>query len=115
LEQVTIGVYGIVGSSFCIGADDGDLVFQSIQKALKESKSIVLSFQNVEMITSAFLNSAIGQLYREFSEETIKKHLTVEKLSKEDVSLLKRVVRTAKLYYADPERLNSSISQVLGE
>jgi Icc-related predicted phosphoesterase len=115
LEKVTIGVYGIVGSSFCIGADDGDLVFQSIQKALKEDKSIIVSFQNVEMITSAFLNSAIGQLYREFSEETIKNHLTLESLSKEDAALLRRVVRTAKLYYADPERLNSSVSQVLGE
>ena len=67
------------------------------------------------MLTSAFLNTAIGQLYRDFQEDSIRSSLSVEHLSSEDKALLKRVTSTAKLYYNDPERMENSIKEILGE
>lgn len=78
-----------------------------------ESKKV--DFQNVEMITSAFLNTVVGQLYRDYHSAFIKEHLSVVNMLPEDMALLKRAVDTVKLFYSDPERLQKSIDEILGE
>lgn len=108
-------VYQIVGNSICVEADDGKKVSNIVSEFLKNDKPLVLSFLNVEMLTSAFLNTAIGVLYKDFTEEKIKALLKVEDMQPVDVKLLKRVVDNAKLYYKDPKRLEESIKKVLEE
>jgi len=115
MEILTISVFNTVGNSFCVEADDGQKVYELIKKALQENRKVKVSFQNVEMLTSAFLNTAIGQLYKDFTEEEIKNSLSVDNLANEDAALLKRVVSTAKLYYKDPEEMEKSITEILGE
>ena len=115
MDQVTLQIYNLVGSSLCVDADDGQRVYESLSKILREGKKAVLSFLNVELLTSAFLNTAVGQVYRDFPEEQAKRSLSVENMSSEDVALLKRVIDTAKLYYKDPGRMEASIQELLGE
>jgi len=115
MQEITISVFNTVGSEFCVDADDGQKVYDLIAKALREGTKIKLSFQNVEVLTSAFLNTAIGQLYRDFTEEQIKSSLSVEHMLPEDKVLLKRLTATAKLYYTDPERMQKSINEILGD
>ncbi len=115
MEILTISVFNTVGNSFCVEADDGQKVYEIIKKALQENRKVKVSFQNVEMLTSAFLNTAIGQLYKDFTEEEIKRSLSVDNLANEDAALLKRVVSTAKLYYKNPEEMERSIAEILGE
>lgn len=115
MEEIHIQVYNTVGNSMCVDADDGEKVFEQISKAIKTESKIVLSFLNVEMLTSAFLNTAIGQLYRDFPEEEIKRLLTTKDLADVDKALLKRVVKTAKLYYKDPAWMEKTLSEVTGE
>jgi len=114
MNEVTINIFNIVGNSLCIEADDGNIVYKNINNALSSGKQVI-SFQNVQMLTSAFLNTAIGQLYRDFSEEEIKKNVKVVQLTPSDAILLKRVIDTAKLYYKDPQRLEQSIAKILEE
>lgn len=112
----TIPVRELVPSLYCVDAEDGQKLFSVISKSIGEGKNeVTLSFEGIELITSAFLNTAIGQLYRDFSEETIKSNLKVEGMSQEDLGLLKRVVDTAKIYYKDPDRMERSLREVLGE
>ncbi|HPS87700.1 MAG TPA: STAS-like domain-containing protein [Spirochaetota bacterium] len=115
MQEITISVFNIVGNPFCVDAEDGQKVYAFLKKALNENQKIKISFQNVEMLTSAFLNTAIGQVYRDFKEDIIKSSLSVEYLSPEDMALLKRVNSTAKLYYKNPERMQNSIDEILGE
>jgi Icc-related predicted phosphoesterase len=115
MEELHINVFNIVGNSLCVESDDGEKVFIQVSAALKAGKKVILSFQNVEMLTSAFLNTAIGQLYRDFSESEIKESLTVIQLEGADRILLKRVVDTAKLFYKDPARLEKSINEIMGD
>jgi hypothetical protein len=115
MQEITISLFNTVGSRFCVDADDGRKVYDLIAKALREGTRIKLSVQNVEMLISAFLNTAIGQLYRDFSEGKIKGSLSVEHMLPEDKALLKRVTATAKLYYTDPERMQKSINEILGD
>lgn len=115
MENTTINIVNTVGDSFCVEAEDGQKVFELIIKVLTEGRNVTLSFLNVEMLTTAFLNTAIGQLYRDFPEETIREKLKVENLSQSGMVSLKRVVDTAKLYYKDPEAMQRSINDIMGE
>jgi hypothetical protein len=112
MAPIVISVLNVVGSPFCVQADDGEKVFVLIKKALAERRPITLSFLNVEMLTSAFLNTAIGQLYRDYTEEEVKTGLSVRDLSPSGAVALKRVVETAKLYYKDPDAMERSIREI---
>ena len=115
MKEIIIPVFNTVGNPLCGAAEDGQKVFELIEKALKEGNKVKISFQNVEMLTSAFLNVAIGQLYKDFSEEDIKSKLSVENMAPEDMALLKRVTTTAKLYFKNPGAMEKSIEDILGE
>jgi len=115
MENSMINIVNVVGSSFCIEAEDGQKVFGLIKKAISDNRKVTLSFLNVEMLTTAFLNTAIGQLYGSFSEELIKTNLQVVDMSQSGLISLKRVVDTAKLYYDDPDAMQRSINEILGD
>jgi len=115
MNPTKLSVFNLVGGSFCVESNDGDLVFNAIKKTLDADQTVEVSFQNVNMLTSAFLNTAIGKLYREFSEEKIRALVKVSGLQNADVTLLRRVIETAKLYYKNPEWLEASVKNILGE
>jgi Icc-related predicted phosphoesterase len=114
--QTNINVANVVGDVYGAEADDGQKVYEFIKKAFEGNRKVVLSFLNMEMLTTAFLNTAIGQLYRDYSEEKIRENLRVENISDSGKVILKRVVDTAKLFYKDPEtfqKLQRSIDEIL--
>ncbi len=113
-EIITLSVFEIVGSSLCVASDDGEKVHERIRKAIKQGRSVALSFMNITSLTSAFLNAAIGQLYGEFSEEEIRTKLTVKDMEPDDRVLLKRVVETAKAYFKNPELHKKATEELLG-
>ena len=115
MEKITISIINTVGSSFCTETEDGQKVYELIKKALEEKKKVNISFLNVEMLTTAFLNTAIGQLYNNFAEEIIKNSLSVDNLTPSGAVSLKRVIETAKLYYKNPDAMQKSINDILGE
>ena len=115
MDKIKINVYSIVGSKFCVEADDGEKIYELIVKELSDNKKIDLNFQNIELITTAFLNSAIGKLYKDFSEETIKNYLSVSEISDTAAISLKRVVENAKMFYKNPQALQDSINNILDE
>ncbi len=111
--QIVIMVFEVVGSGICVSSDDGQKVHDRIAAALRENIRIIISFQNVESLTSAFLNAAIGQLYGEFSEVLIRAGVSVVEMEQEDLALLKRVVEMAKEYFRDPERFKKACDDAL--
>jgi hypothetical protein len=114
-NEIKLSVFEIVGSPLCVSSEDGQRVYDRIESALKEERQIVLSFQNITSLTSAFLNTAIGQLYSTFSEEKIRGGVKVSDMESDDLVLLKRVVETAKAYFRAPDRFNQAKREALGE
>ncbi|TWI73967.1 uncharacterized protein DUF4325 [Desulfobotulus alkaliphilus] len=100
-DQIKIKVADLIGSPLCISAEDGQKVFDKIEQLLRAGKQVSISFENVSMLISLFLNVAIGQLYGSFSEDEIRTQLKVEGLSSDDMELLKHVVDNAKKYYSN--------------
>jgi STAS-like domain of unknown function (DUF4325) len=113
-EKITINVFEIVGSPLCVASDDGQKVYERIGKAMRQERSVALSFMNITSLTSAFLNTAIGQLYGEFTEEEIRAKLTVKDMEPDDLFLLKRVVDTAKAYFKNPALHKKATEELLG-
>ena len=114
-KEIIISPFEIVGSSLCVASDDGQKVYERIATALRDEQNVIVSFHNVTSLTSAFLNSAIGQLYGSFSVEQIRAALQVKDMVAEDLALLKRVVDTAKEYFEDPERFKKAEQATLGD
>ena len=112
-KNVTLSVFEIVGSPLCVASDDGQKVYDRIASALKEDRSVTVSFVNVSGVTSAFLNAAIGQLYGTFREGEIRSRLRVKDMQPDDLALLKRVVETAKQYFKDPKRFNEAVKDAI--
>ena len=113
-EIITLPVFQIVGSPLCVASDDGEKVYERIRKAIRQGRSVALSFLNVTSMAPTFLNVAIGQLYGEFSEEEIRAKLTVKDMEPDDLVLLKRVVETAKAYFKNPELHRKATEELLG-
>jgi len=113
--SVTLKIFEIVGSEYCVASDDGQKVYDQIALALDKGLKVQLSFQNVERLTSAFLNVAIGQLYGKYPEDRLSESLSATEIEPDDRALLKRVTDTAKLYFKDPARFNQIQRQVLGD
>jgi hypothetical protein len=114
-NEITLNIFEIVGSRFCVSPDDGQKVHDQIELALKQGLQVRLSFANVERLISAFLNVAIGQLYGEFPEDVLRNNLSVIHIEKSDLILLKRVIDTAKIYFKNPEMVERIRRQSLGE
>jgi hypothetical protein len=112
MENITINIVNAIGDVYGVEAEDGQKVFILITKAFAEKKKVILSFQNIEMLTTAFLNTAVGQLYKDHSEDFIRENLNVSDISESGKVALKRVVDTAKLFYSDPDALKRSIEEI---
>ncbi len=112
-KSMNISIYEVVGSPLCVSSGDGQKVYERLAPVIEQGRGAVLSFRNVALLTSAFLNTAIGQLYGKFDEEQIRASLNVADMEPDDAELLKRVVETAKRYFKDPEGHDQRIRDVL--
>lgn len=115
MESTTINIVNTIGDVYGVEAEDGQKVYELVKKAIDGGHKVILSFLNIEMLTTAFLNTAIGQLYKDYSEEQVKLHLQVIDISDSGKVALKRVVDTAKLFYSDPDALQRSINDILDD
>ena len=114
-KKIVLRIFEIVGSEFCVSANDGQKVYDQLALALKKNLQVQVSFVNITRLTSAFLNVAIGQLYSEFSSKLIQSNLSVIDMDINDRELLNRVIKTAKIYFEDPARFDKVRNNILGE
>ena len=112
-EDIRISMFEVVGGPLCVAFSDGQKVYDRLAAALEAGRPVVLSFHKITTLTAAFLNAAIGQLYGTFSEEQIRSLLKVGNVESDDLTLLKRVVGNAKLYFKDPQRFDQVVRETL--
>ena len=110
---IRLSMFEVVGGPLCVASSDGQKVYDRLTAALKADRHIALSFHKVTMLTAAFLNAAIGQLYGTFDEEQIRSRLKVGNVESDDLALLKRVVDNAKLYFKDRQRFDQVVRETL--
>jgi len=105
-----IKVIDIVGSPFGVAADDGMAVHEKINAALAVTdRPVELDFTGMDLVISAFLNTAIGRLAGEMSLDEIRSRISFTGLPDDDRELVDRVLENAVLFYADPEQFKKSL------
>lgn len=57
--------------------EQGDIVFQEIEKTLKTNGKVVISMEGVEILTSSFLNSSIVPLTDMYDFEWFKNNVKI--------------------------------------
>ncbi|MHC9538576.1 MAG: STAS-like domain-containing protein [Vulcanimicrobiota bacterium] len=113
METLRIAVFELVGADAAVTSEDGEILFERISKAFKSEKTVILDFNNIQLVTSTFLNAAIGQLYGIYEDSFIKHHLKQENMLPEDKHLLKKVIERAKDYFKNKDLIEKSIKGVL--
>ncbi|MCG3153337.1 MAG: hypothetical protein GEEBNDBF_02649 [bacterium] len=96
-------IASLINSAYAVSRVDGDKLAQQIRDALRQGEMITLDFTGLEIVTSAFLNGAIGALYEEFTPELISSLLQLENLSSFQQGLVERVRENAIEYFRNPE------------
>ena len=94
----------IAQTEFCVSSSDGHKLHGAIHDLLSADGEVVVSFANVRRVTTAFLNSAVGQLYNDFDYDFVDRNVKFNNLTPQISSLIDRVRRRAKEYFsADPK------------
>lgn len=110
VDKFIISIYNEVNSDSAISVDDGEKVFKKIDQALSNNIKVELDFQNINLIITAFLNAAIGQLYSKYSSEELNNNLKLVNIKPEDKSLFQLVIERAKKYFEDPQGFEDDIN-----
>ena len=97
MAKTIIHVESILGDVKGLNAEEGQRIYDLVLKAFFESKKVILSFNNMEVLSEEFLQSAVGQLYKNFSHAEIKKNMQIENISFSGKVALKRILDNAKL------------------
>src|SRR5262245_48175753 len=104
MKLVTVHISQVVGGGICVAACVGNRVQRGLLAQFQANNRVALSFQNVTRMTTAFLNTAVGQLYGEYSEEQLREMLAPPVNAEPwHLSRLKLVVDRAKIYFKNPE------------
>ncbi len=116
LRTTPLNVAQIAGTGICVSLEDGNRVHERIFSQLQAGNRVVLSFFGVTRMTTAFLNAAVGQLYNEFDDATVRSLLIpADGTTQDQLRILKRVADNAKLFFANQDRAREIISDELGE
>ena len=92
--------------------EEGLRLYDLIHPELQASRDVVLDFDGVKVVGSAFLNQAIGKLYADIAPDVIKTHLRMPHISDIAKFALKKVVANSKEYYQNSrfrEALDASV------
>jgi STAS-like domain of unknown function (DUF4325) len=112
-EQVQISVVDIAGTPICVAVEDGHRVHNAIAEKLQVGVAVVVSFNGVTRLTTAFLNVAFGQHYNEFPEEVVARLVTASGMDGMTAKLLEKVIERAKHYYRDPARHEAAAKSII--
>lgn len=114
-ESSKLKIRDYTALDIAVSSEEGDKIASLIRSSLEQYKKVILDFSNVELLTSAFLNAAIGQLYQDFSSDELAARLVLSNVNPEDLPLFKKVTDRAKEYFKDTQSFSETTKAVLND
>jgi len=109
----TLKIRDLIKVDFAVTTEDGDSVFKTLDHHFQNGEKITLDFSEIAILTTAFLNAAIGQLYSKYTSEDISSYLKLDKISNSDLLLVKTVIQRAKEYFANKEKFEKNTGDAI--
>jgi hypothetical protein len=113
----TLTIKELIKNNLAVSTEDGDIVYNKLKNFLQNGEKVILDFNEVFVITTAFLNVAIGKLYGniEFNSEFLNQNIKITNVEKDDIMLFKKVTDRAKEYYSQKENIDQSANDALDD
>ncbi len=99
MKSTIIHVKSVLGDVNGVDAKEGQFIYDLIIKAFFESKKVLLLFNEMEILSDEFLESAVGQLYENYSHHERQENMLIENIPFSGKVALKRIVDKAKINY----------------
>lgn len=96
-----------------ITSEEGQPIYQKIADGLSRNENVTLDFEGMTFLTTAFLNVAIGTLYRDYTGEQLQTRLNIVNASDETIARIKKVTDNAKAFYSDEDKFNQTVEDIL--
>lgn len=98
--MLELKIIDVINSEFAVSPEDGDTIFSLIKENIDSKKKIVIDFSNIDIMTTAFLNNAIGKLYNIYDKKKLNEYISMKNVSKSDLNLIKKVIDRAKIKFS---------------
>jgi hypothetical protein len=108
-------VRDLVKSGGCVSFQNGQNVYDALRSAISHGNEVCLSFESIKSLSTAFLRSAIGQLYNGDIKGNIDERISYSNLSPERRLIVNEVIRSAKGYYSDPEAYVAKVKELFAD
>lgn len=107
-------VKNIINSNIAVATDAGDKVFNELIANFDIGEKIRLDFEDITIITTAFLNAAIGQLYSQgkYDSHFLNTSIKFVNIQPEDKPLFVMVVNRAKEYFANKDKFDGHTQEI---
>ena len=108
-----IKIFEIINTDFAVTTENGNKVFDLIDSNLSSGQSVEIDFTDIQTMTTAFLNSAVGQLYsrKKYNSNFLNKHISLVGYKENHFALIKMVIERAKEYFADKESFERNLDE----
>lgn len=97
----------------CVTPEEAMPIREKLLASFDSGKSVSLDFQQIELVTTAFLNVLIGMLYEKYSSQELNKLLKFENLTGGIAIRIKKVAENAKLFYENREQFDEEVDNIL--
>lgn len=110
---VTIKLNDYISCNKGIMPSEGEPIYAMIIAAFNSGSKVLLDFQNVDMMTTAFLNVVIGNLYKDYNSDQLKEKLSFANLTSSAAVRIKKVTDNAKLFYKDEKAFTQTVEEAI--
>ncbi len=115
MDNLVIRIVDHITLNKGITPDEAEPLYRMEMEAFGAGRKVVLDFEGVEMLTTAFLNVIIGNLYKDYSSEKLKEMLFLDHLDETTAIRIKRVTTNAKSFYSNEKEYSDAIGEVINE
>ncbi|MDR3244730.1 MAG: STAS-like domain-containing protein [Elusimicrobiota bacterium] len=99
-EMKTVKMFDIINTNIAVTQEDGEKVYLILMDILKSGCLITLDFSKIEILTSSFLNTAIGKILgTQYKEVFDNKTITIANISQDDKKVVDIVLNKAKEFF----------------
>jgi hypothetical protein len=110
---MNLQIAAILHKKYALTQEDAELVFSPLDKALKASQRVDLSFGDLENCSTIFLRFTLGRLYLTYGPK-VDEYVSIKDISPEN-EVLPNQIKRLKERAAHSEQYQAIFNQALGE
>ena len=108
-----IVVRDVIGDKNAVSCEDAEKVYNLIVKRLVKFKKVEVSFEDISILTGAFIQDSIGNLYGVFREDLINRYFEIVDVTIDHRDYINLTIDDSKQYFEDPEGYDEAYQYVM--